>query len=115
MDFPFCFLAVRWIGTERIGEWEHAIVEWVKKAVPFQIPEKYQFWRREKVVEEAEGGLVGEGGVLMEVEKVGEGVVAGYDHGVKEAERKNSGENASMSLLFSPGGSLSSRGIFANS
>lgn len=26
LDFPFCFLAVRVIGTERIGHWEHVIV-----------------------------------------------------------------------------------------
>lgn len=27
LDFPFCFLAVRWLGTERIGRWEHAVIE----------------------------------------------------------------------------------------
>jgi hypothetical protein len=27
LDFPFCFLAVRWFGTERIAEIEHTIVE----------------------------------------------------------------------------------------
>lgn len=27
LDFPFCFLAVRTIGTERIGEYEHVAVE----------------------------------------------------------------------------------------
>lgn len=26
LDFPFCFLAVRIIGTDRIGHWEHIIV-----------------------------------------------------------------------------------------
>lgn len=38
LDFPFCFLAVRWFGTERIAEIEHAIIDgfWgiVEKAVP---------------------------------------------------------------------------------
>lgn len=38
LDFPFCFLAVRWFGTERIAEVEHAIIDrfWglVEKAVP---------------------------------------------------------------------------------
>ncbi|RMZ86714.1 hypothetical protein DV736_g6061, partial [Chaetothyriales sp. CBS 134916] len=26
LDFPFCFLAVRTLGTDRIGHWEHVIV-----------------------------------------------------------------------------------------
>lgn len=28
LDFPFCFLAVRLIGPDRIGEVEHKIVDW---------------------------------------------------------------------------------------
>lgn len=37
LDFPFCFLAVRALGTDRIGRWEHNVVTWVKSivAVPF--------------------------------------------------------------------------------
>ena len=27
LDFPFCFLAVRLVGPERVGEVEHAIVD----------------------------------------------------------------------------------------
>lgn len=27
LDFPFCFLAVKWFGTERIAEVEHTIIE----------------------------------------------------------------------------------------
>ncbi|EME84294.1 uncharacterized protein MYCFIDRAFT_111645, partial [Pseudocercospora fijiensis CIRAD86] len=38
LDFPFCFLAVRWFGTERIAGVEHAIVDgfWglVEKVIP---------------------------------------------------------------------------------
>ncbi|MCJ1243522.1 hypothetical protein MMC30_000719 [Trapelia coarctata] len=81
LDFPFCFTAVRWLGTERIGAWEHQIVEWVKRAVPVQVPHKYRFWEREAVVEGGEG--------------LGEGV-GGYDHGVREAEVANTGEKASI-------------------
>lgn len=33
LDFPFCFLAVRLVGTERIGELEHAVVGRFKKWV----------------------------------------------------------------------------------
>lgn len=37
LDFPFCFLAVRALGTERIGQWEHAVIEFFKSvaSVPF--------------------------------------------------------------------------------
>jgi hypothetical protein len=37
LDFPFCFLAVRVLGTDRIGRWEHAVIEkfWGILAIPF--------------------------------------------------------------------------------
>ncbi|MCJ1379029.1 hypothetical protein MMC17_002128 [Xylographa soralifera] len=81
IDFPFCFVAVRAIGTERIGEWEHYLVEWFKRAVPVQIPAK---WR----------GTGGES--VEEVQVVVDGAIAGYDHGVKDAEKANTGETASI-------------------
>ncbi|MCJ1399014.1 hypothetical protein MMC11_002216 [Xylographa trunciseda] len=81
LDFPFCFIAVRALGTERIGDWEHKIVEWVKRAVPVQIPVK---WR-------------GTGGESVEQAQVAvDGAIAGYDHGVKDAEKANAGEKASI-------------------
>jgi hypothetical protein len=30
LDFPFCFAAVRLLGVERIGYWEHVAVEFLK-------------------------------------------------------------------------------------
>lgn len=33
MDFPFCFAAVRLLGVERIGHYEHVIFETVKGAI----------------------------------------------------------------------------------
>lgn len=38
LDFPFCFLAVRALGTERIGQWEHNVVEYVKSVVAIPFP-----------------------------------------------------------------------------
>jgi hypothetical protein len=38
LDFPFCFLAVRALGTERIGQWEHAVVEFVKSIISIPFP-----------------------------------------------------------------------------
>ncbi|QDS76574.1 hypothetical protein FKW77_007012 [Venturia effusa] len=37
LDFPFCFLAVRMLGTDRIGRWEHNVVDafWKVVRIPF--------------------------------------------------------------------------------
>ncbi|KAI9760319.1 MAG: hypothetical protein M4579_001723 [Chaenotheca gracillima] len=42
LDFPFCFLAVRTLGTERIGHWEHVVVDFARKVVyyPFKSEEE---------------------------------------------------------------------------
>ena len=82
LDFPFCFLAVRSIGTERIAAVEHSVVEWIKRASPIQIPEKYRFWKREANEDQ--------------VEAVG---WEHYDHGVKEAEIANRGAGTCMSFF----------------
>lgn len=38
IDFPFCFLAVRWLGTERIAAAEHAIVSRFWAALESVVP-----------------------------------------------------------------------------
>ena len=38
LDFPFCFLAVRALGTERIGRWEHNVVQFIKSIVAIPFP-----------------------------------------------------------------------------
>ena len=38
LDFPFCFLAVRMLGTERVGHYEHVVVEAVKSLVKIPFP-----------------------------------------------------------------------------
>ena len=86
LDFPFCFVAVRLLGTERIGIWEKEIVEWVKRAIPVQIPAKWRGQAQTTVLEAGE-------------ETAGE-TVAGYDHGVREAEKANMGETASKYTVF---------------
>ena len=92
LDFPFSFLAVRWLGTERIGRAEQAVTAWVKRATPVQIPEPWREWWRESMK-----GWKGEKERAGQVVAVGEtGVGAeGYDHGVREAEAANRGEDAS--------------------
>lgn len=87
IDFPFCFLAVRWIGTEKIGQVEHVVTTWFWKVVPYPFPSQ------QEVAIEGAGEIterhetsVREGN---DVEPVGD------SHGVREAERSNQSENAS--------------------
>lgn len=93
LDFPFCFLAVRWLGTDRIGRLEHAILEriwklWRLVPNPFQAPEA------ERAGEVRVGTKADEYGVVQsQSDEIG---IAGYDHGVKEAEQRNRSENASQ-------------------
>ncbi|KAL1304574.1 hypothetical protein AAFC00_003546 [Neodothiora populina] len=39
LDFPLCFLAVRWLGTDRIGHWEHVVLETFWKGVESVYPD----------------------------------------------------------------------------
>ena len=39
LDFPFCFLAVRSLGTDRIGHYEHVVVESFKNVVRLAVPD----------------------------------------------------------------------------
>ncbi|KAJ5715002.1 uncharacterized protein N7483_012183 [Penicillium malachiteum] len=57
MDFPICFAMVRLLGVERIGHFEHAVVESVKGVFPSLFPKK------ETQTEE------GEVGAIVEAEK----------------------------------------------
>ncbi len=66
------------IGADTVGRYEHVIVEWVKRAIPFQWPEEWG----------------GESRLTKPLEK-GEEAVEAYDHGVREAEELNQGANAS--------------------
>jgi hypothetical protein len=44
LDFPFCLLAIRLLGTERVGRWEHAAYEtvktWLRVPFPNAFPER---------------------------------------------------------------------------
>ena len=87
IDFPFCFLAVRWVGTEKIGQIEHVVANWFWKVVPYPFPSREEVGT-EGVGDVAEGY---EASVRMgnEVEPVGD------SHGIRAAERSNQSENAS--------------------
>lgn len=104
LDFPFCFAAVRYLGADRVGRYEHAVIEWVKSAVPESVREA---WRKRVPMvagrqdEEQDGDSAAVAVAGGKVEGYAEvGVVPGYDHGVKEAEKRNNEtENASESFF----------------
>ncbi|KAL9586756.1 MAG: hypothetical protein Q9212_000703 [Teloschistes hypoglaucus] len=91
LDFPFCFLAVRWLGTDTIGRWESAIVDgfWKLVNIPFGSSSDAPVLEAEGVgVKLEEYGVVSPG-----ANEVG---VPGYDHGVAEAEQRNKSDDASI-------------------
>jgi hypothetical protein len=38
LDFPFCFLAVRMLGPERVGHWEHKVLEAIRSVIEIPLP-----------------------------------------------------------------------------
>jgi len=117
LDFPFCFLAVRTLGTDRIGRWEHIVLSYIKSVVPEAVFEVKWPWGQQEVEEQVEGGEHVDGKIdpvdmsaKMELEKgkrILEEKGADYkhepregdqflDHGVHDAEEANSGDNASI-------------------
>ncbi|KAK3309134.1 uncharacterized protein B0T15DRAFT_526286 [Chaetomium strumarium] len=83
LDFPFCFLLVRTVGTEKIAHIEHVVVSNVKKI----IPDSVETWWREyrQALGEAKRERMGETGETDVI----------Y-HGVEEAEKRSSQEGASL-------------------
>ncbi|KAK0745399.1 hypothetical protein B0T21DRAFT_281951 [Apiosordaria backusii] len=82
LDFPFCFLLVRTVGTEKIAHIEEIVVSNAKKVIPERVQNRWNEYR--KSLKEAKQGLTGQ----TEAELVG--------HGVAEAEEANKGEGASL-------------------
>jgi hypothetical protein len=81
LDFPFCFVAVRLLGVERIGHLEHVVMESVKDVFKAVWPIK---------------GTPGDPtGTEKDTSGRGEASAHEDDHGVLEAEKQNLGEGAS--------------------
>ncbi|PMD45211.1 hypothetical protein L207DRAFT_508122 [Hyaloscypha variabilis F] len=78
LDFPFCYLFVRQMGTDKIGEWEHVVVSYIKQAIPQSIQEAWHSWRSS--MKKAEGAVEGSEGAEP----------AGW--GVEEADARNKRE-----------------------
>jgi len=86
LDFPFCFLAVRLLGTERIGRWESAVVDtfWSIISIPFP-----SLGHQPQTV-----GEESEDPVQADVDRR-EGRKP-WDHGVAAAQKANEGDQASI-------------------
>ncbi|KAL3305443.1 peptide alpha-n-acetyltransferase nat2 [Colletotrichum asianum] len=82
LDFPFCFLLVRVVGTDRIGQLEH----WVTSHIKQIIPESVKTWWHEyrAALTKAETAQLGSNDVSEAVE------MAGW--GVEEAQERNRAE-----------------------
>ena len=61
LDYPFFFLAVRSIGADRIGQYEHVVGEWIKATAPFEIPKIEWPWQKQGA--ESEGSETLRGGM----------------------------------------------------
>lgn len=113
LDFPFCVLAVRMLGTERIGRWEHTIVRGFWDIISMPFPEGEEQVRRmfRMVGDTIKSGMEAVGfGQKAESRRheAGEAIrdVAGlkqdgaiaerdWDWGVEEAQKEADKENAS--------------------
>ncbi|KAL9633648.1 MAG: hypothetical protein Q9204_003309 [Flavoplaca sp. TL-2023a] len=94
LDFPFCFLAVRWVGTERIGHWESVIIEGFWKVINIVYPFDSGPETQSVHLNGVRGAQVEEyGSVNPNRDEVS---LPGYDHGVTEAEERNESEDASL-------------------
>lgn len=94
LDFPFCFLAVRVIGTERIGHLEHVVVSAFWKIVPY--PKPVGTATAEALPGEVEGTSAVQASESDAETAVKPSTEPGW--GVQEAEARNKSD-ASMSFL----------------
>jgi hypothetical protein len=92
LDFPFCFLAVRLLGTERIGRWEHAVIStfWSLLSIPF--PSLAETPAPAGV----EAGDAGDVSDAMQREGAPSPTGKYWSHGVEEARAANEGETATI-------------------
>lgn len=88
LDFPFCFLAVRLVGVDKIGHWEHVILSYIRAMVKWPVSGNEQEAWPLKEAEKDEEKRVLEDHEAYIVE----------DHGYAVAEKANAGENASKYL-----------------
>ncbi|KAL1869195.1 hypothetical protein VTK73DRAFT_3331 [Phialemonium thermophilum] len=82
LDFPFCFLLVRTLGTDKIAVAEEFVVSNVKKIIPQRVKTFWHDYR--EALNKKEADSVGDNGISEELESAG--------WGVKEADERNKAE-----------------------
>ncbi|KHN96959.1 peptide alpha-N-acetyltransferase [Metarhizium album ARSEF 1941] len=83
LDFPFCFLLVRVVGTETIGKLEHYVVGAVKQFIPESVRQKWhEYWRS---IKSKEVETMGNGNISDRVEMAGWGVEEAQERNKEEA------------------------------
>ncbi|CAK7235315.1 DUF1279 super [Sporothrix curviconia] len=80
LDFPFCFLLVRTLGTDRVAAAEEFVVDHVKAIIPESIKERWRKYRAALKENKRESG-----DAVVEAQE-------GDGWGVKEAEERNKHE-----------------------
>ncbi|KAI0394108.1 hypothetical protein F5Y17DRAFT_458279 [Xylariaceae sp. FL0594] len=83
LDFPFCFLLVRVVGTDRIGAFEHFVISNAKKVIPQSVRDKYNEYR---------ASWKGDQQQQQQEKEEGSTTVDGSGWGVEEAEERNKSE-----------------------
>ncbi|KAI3392374.1 hypothetical protein diail_5762 [Diaporthe ilicicola] len=83
LDFPFCFLLVRMVGTDRIAEAERWVMSGLRRIVPESVKERWNEYRA--AFKEAEKKELGDNHVSEDVEKVGWGVEKAQERHKEEA------------------------------
>ncbi|KAK6351822.1 hypothetical protein TWF718_004967 [Orbilia javanica] len=93
LDFPFCFLFVKAVGTEKIAHYEHIIVDGFWKVMPEAI-KQFRPAAVKEVKAEAESVAVGIGGDIDALAR-GEGVI-----GQESMKGSNGGEASVWTVLI---------------
>lgn len=83
LDFPFCFLLVRMVGTDRIADVERWVMAGVRKVVPESVKERWHEYRA--AFKDAEKEELGDNHVSEDVEKLGWGVEKAQERHKEEA------------------------------
>lgn len=76
LDFPFCFLAVRSLGTERIGHYEHVVIHWFKSTLGLATKKDEDTKGTEAAEATAREGDMGWAGGIEEAEAANRGATA---------------------------------------
>lgn len=98
LDFPFCFLLVRMVGTDRIAEFEHWVMAGIKRVVPESVKQRWHEYRA--AFKDAEREELGDNHVSEDVEKVGWGVEKAQERHKEEASKSHN-DPAYFCLAFS--------------